>query len=101
MLADPHLQAAVNLTGCDSERQRTRSRQRAATMADNSGEHAGTTDSELLQRVQQLESSLRQAESVAQERGAELELTRRELRRAGDQIAEHREEAERHQESVE
>ena len=68
-------------------------------MADNSGEPAGTT--ELLQRVQQLEISLRQAESVAQERAAELELTWRELRRAGDQVAEHREEAERHQESAE
>ena len=63
-------------------------------MADNSGEPAGTT--ELLQLVQQLEISLRQAESVAQESAAELELTRRKLRRAGDQIAEHQEEAEHH-----
>ena len=99
LLADPHLQAAVNLTGGDSERRQTRSRQRAATMADNSGEN--TVSTELLQRVQQLESALRQAESIAQERAAELELARRELRRAGDEVAEQREEAERRQESVE
>ena len=65
-------------------------------MSDNSGE---TT--ELLQRVQHLESCLRETKSVADERAAELELTRRELRRASDQAVEQREEAERQQESME
>ena len=65
-------------------------------MSDNGGE---TT--ELLQRVQHLESCLREAKSVADERAAELELTRRELRRASDQAVEQREEAERQQGSVE
>ena len=41
------------------------------------------------------ELSLRQAESVADEGAAELELTRRELRRVSDQAAEQQEEAER------
>ena len=65
-------------------------------MSDNGGE---TT--ELLQRVQHLESCLREAKSVADERAAELELTRRELRRTSDQAVEQREEAERQQGSVE
>ena len=97
LLADPYLQAAVDLTDVPREQRQTRS-QRASAMADNGGEPVVTAD--LLQRVQQLESCLRQAESVAEERAAKLELTRRELRRASDQAAEHQEEAERQQERV-
>ena len=99
LLTDPYLQAAVDLTSLGtSERRQTRSR----TMAENNrgdnvvaGEEAASA--ELLQRVQHLESCLRQAQSVAEESAAELELTRRELRRAKDDVAEQREEAERQQ----
>ena len=55
---------------------------------------------ELLERVQQLESCLRQAESLLDERAAELELARRELRRISYQVAEQHEEAKRQRESV-
>ena len=64
-------------------------------MADNGSGPAGTT--ELLERVQQLESCLRQAEYISGERAAELELARR---RVTDQAAEQYEEAERQRESV-
>ena len=94
LLADPYLQAAVNLTGT-SGGQQTR-RQRATTMADNDDE-----TSELLQRVQHLVSCLQEAKSVPDERAAELELTPCELRRASNQAVEQREEAERQQGSVE
>ena len=56
---------------------------------------------ELLQHEQQLEGRLRQAESIAQEGAAEVELARRDLSRAGDEVAEQQEEAEHQQESVE
>ena len=71
-------------------------RELASTMAGNDGEPSA----ELLQHVQHLESCLRQAESVAQEKAAELELTRRDLLRTTDQAAAQKEEAERQQESV-
>ena len=102
LLADPYLQAAVNLT--DTGRRRTR--QLSHRMAENNnlvvaggdGRVTAGTDSELLLRVQRLENCLRTAEAATSEKAAELELARRELLGAQEEAAEQREISQQQQE---